>query len=117
MLALPAPVPATPAFCAFSLACFTMSGLYSMPIARAPNFRAAMIAILPSPAPRSHTKSFGVTCAMVKHALDHVVGRRHPDDVLAGLADLRLELGECGAAKGKTAGRSARREVIAVSGE
>src|SRR5688500_8678690 len=65
MVALPWPEPAMPAACAFSLACFTMSGLYSTPIARAPNLRAAMIAILPSPAPRSHTKSFGVTCAMV----------------------------------------------------
>src|SRR6185295_11454044 len=27
-----------------------------------------------------------------EHALDHLVGRRHPDHVLASLADLRLEL-------------------------
>ena len=38
-----------------ALACLTMSGLYSMPIARAPNFFAAAMAILPSPAPRSIT--------------------------------------------------------------
>ena len=65
MSALPWPLPATPAACALALACFTMSGLYSMPTARAPNFFAAAIAILPSPAPRSMTKSCGVTCAMV----------------------------------------------------
>src|SRR5688572_1428226 len=56
---------ATPAWRAFSCESFTMSGLYSMPSARAPNFFAAMIAILPSPEPRSMTKSFGVTCAIV----------------------------------------------------
>ena len=36
-----------------------------MPTARAPNFFAAAIAILPSPAPRSITKSCGVTWAIV----------------------------------------------------
>ena len=60
MVALPGPTPATPAACALPLACFAMSGLYSMPVARAPNFFAAAIAILPSPAPRSTAESFGV---------------------------------------------------------
>src|SRR5688572_26786824 len=40
-----------------------MSGLYSMPIARAPRF-AAVITVRPSPEPRSITKSCGVTLAM-----------------------------------------------------
>ena len=41
----------------------TMSGLYSMPIARAPRF-AAVITVRPSPDPRSITKSAFVTFAM-----------------------------------------------------
>ena len=41
-----------------------MSGLYSMPIERAPNFFAAAMTVRPSPEPRSTTKSFGVVCAM-----------------------------------------------------
>ena len=65
MVALPGPTPATPAACALALACFAMSGLYSMPVARAPNFFAAAMAILPSPAPRSKWMSFGPVCAMV----------------------------------------------------
>jgi len=36
-----------------------------------------------------------------EHAVDDVVGRRHPDHVLAGLADLGLVLGLRGGAKGK----------------
>jgi len=48
------------------LASFTMSGLYSMPSELAPKGAlAAAMAILPSPAPRSITKSCGVTRAMV----------------------------------------------------
>ena len=40
------------------------SGSYSMPTARAPNGGfAAVMAIRPSPAPRSSTRSCGVTCA------------------------------------------------------
>src|SRR5688572_4664804 len=65
MVALPGPSPATPAAWALALACLTISGLYSMPMARAPNFFAAAMAILPSPAPRSITRSLEVTCAMV----------------------------------------------------
>ncbi len=42
----------TPAATTLPCACFAMSGLYSMPTARAPSFAAAM-AILPLPAPRS----------------------------------------------------------------
>jgi hypothetical protein len=56
---------ATPAAFAFACESFTMSGLYSMPMERAPNFFAAAMAILPSPEPRSITRSFAVTCAMV----------------------------------------------------
>src|SRR3954467_1656251 len=56
---------ATPAFCALSCESFTMSGLYSMPWARAPNFFAAMITVRPSPEPRSKTTSLGPTWAMV----------------------------------------------------
>ena len=41
----------------------TMSGLYSMPRARAPRFAAAM-AIFPSPEPRSTRVSPAETCAM-----------------------------------------------------
>ena len=40
-----------------------MSGLYSMPIARAPRL-AAVITVRPSPEPRSMTKSLAVTCVM-----------------------------------------------------
>src|SRR4051812_12668055 len=64
MTALPAPTPATPAACARSFAYFAMSALYSMPVALAPRFAAAM-AILPSPAPRSKWMSFGPSCTMV----------------------------------------------------
>src|SRR5258706_11818832 len=65
MVALPGPTPATPAACALALACFAISGLYSMPVALAPNFFAAAMAILPSPAPRSKWMSPGPVCAMV----------------------------------------------------
>src|ERR1700694_5836542 len=58
-------LPATPAASALFCDSFTMSGLYSTPSARAPNLRAAWIAILPSPEPRSTTKSLDVTCAIV----------------------------------------------------
>jgi hypothetical protein len=34
--------------------------------------------------------SFGVDLRHAQHAVHHLVGRRHPDHVLAGLADLRL---------------------------
>ena len=71
---------------------FAMSGLYSMPTARAPNFFAAAMAILPSPAPRSIDDVVRRHLRHGEHAVDHLVGRRHPDHVLAGLADLRLEL-------------------------
>ena len=53
----------TPASAAFFFDSSTMSGLYSMPMARAPRL-AAVITVRPSPDPRSITKSFGVTLAM-----------------------------------------------------
>jgi hypothetical protein len=53
---------ATPAFCAAAFDRFTISGLYSTPIAVAPRF-AAVMTVRPSPDPRSITKSFGVTFA------------------------------------------------------
>jgi len=53
----------TPACSAFRRDSSTMSGLYSMPRARAPRLAAAMT-VRPSPEPRSITKSLGVTFAM-----------------------------------------------------
>ena len=53
----------TPASFALRTDRSTMSGLYSMPIARAPRF-AAVITVRPSPDPRSITKSVFVTFAM-----------------------------------------------------
>ena len=54
---------ATPCSCALRFDSSTMSGLNSMPRARAPRFAAAM-AILPSPEPRSTRVSPAFTCAM-----------------------------------------------------
>src|SRR5579859_4154246 len=53
----------TPACMALRLESSTMSGLYSIPTARAPRF-AAVITVRPSPEPRSMRKSFGVSFAM-----------------------------------------------------
>ena len=118
MVALPWPEPATPADCALALACFTMSGLYSTPVARAPNFFAAMIAILPSPAPRSHTESFGVTCAMVSMRSTTSSGVGTQITSLPAWPTCGWNCAEAGA-KLKTNRRAARRrtrEVIAGSG-
>ncbi len=54
---------ATPASAALRCERATISGLYSIPSARAPRF-AAVMTVLPSPDPRSMTKSFFVTFAM-----------------------------------------------------
>ena len=54
---------ATPAASALRIDNSTISGLYSMPSARAPRL-AAPITLRPSPDPRSITKSCDVTCAM-----------------------------------------------------
>jgi hypothetical protein len=51
--------PATPARSALRCASAAIFGSYSMPIDRAPNSFAAAIAMRPSPAPRSATKSSG----------------------------------------------------------
>jgi len=45
----------TPSRCALRWLSVTMSGLYSMPMAVAPNFLAAAITVRPSPEPRSKT--------------------------------------------------------------
>jgi hypothetical protein len=47
-------LPLTPSFSALRLESSTISGLYSMPCARAPRF-AAVITVRPSPEPRSIT--------------------------------------------------------------
>jgi len=49
----------TPSRIALRAASAAIFGSYSMPIARAPKSRAAAIAMRPSPAPRSATRSFG----------------------------------------------------------
>ena len=53
----------TPARAALRTASAAMSGLNSMPTARALKSRAAAIGILPSPAPRSYTMSLSVVLA------------------------------------------------------
>src|SRR5688572_1180470 len=63
----------TPASSALRFESATMSGLYSMPSARAPRFAASMT-VRPSPDPRSTTKSFGVTLAMSSIALTVSIG-------------------------------------------
>ena len=80
----------TPASFALRFDSSTMSGLYSMPIARAPRL-AAVITVRPSPDPRSITKSVFVTFAMSSILSTTACGVGHPHHVLAGLADLRLE--------------------------
>ena len=54
---------ATPAASALRFESSTISGLYSMPTARAPSF-AALMTVRPSPDPRSKTTSWAVVCAI-----------------------------------------------------
>ena len=82
----------TPAAVALRRDSSTMSGLYSTPSARAPRL-AAPITLRPSPDPRSITKSSGAHLGHVEHLLDQRLRRRHPDDVLARLADFGFEGG------------------------
>src|SRR5262245_3731388 len=56
---------ATPSMRALRRLVSTRSELYSMPRARAPNRFAAAITILPSPEPRSTTRSLGITRARI----------------------------------------------------
>ena len=77
-----------------------MFGLYSTPSARAPRL-AAPITFRPSPDPRSITKSCGRDRGQVEHPLDELRRRRHPHDILAGLADLRDEWFVLGAGGGR----------------
>ena len=80
----------TPALAAFCFDSSTMSGLYSMPIARAPRL-AAVMTVRPSPEPRSITKSCGVTFAMSSILSTSACGVGTQTTSLPRLADLRLE--------------------------
>ena len=81
----------TPSLAAFFFDSSTMSGLYSMPIARRAalgggDHRAAVARA------EVHQEVLRRDLGHVEHLVDQRLRRRHPDDVLAGLADLGFEL-------------------------
>jgi hypothetical protein len=68
-----------------------MSGLYSMPSPRAPRLAAAMM-LRPSPRAEVDDEILRRDAREVEHLLDQRGRRRHPDDVLARLPRIGLEL-------------------------
>src|SRR5882762_9499450 len=78
-------LPPTPAACALRWASAAMSGLYSTPRERAPNFFAIAAAQI------DHVV-LGLGLRHVEHALDDLVRRRHPHHVLALLAYVGFEI-------------------------